>query len=664
MISRDGIKHYAEDVAILSLSADATGGGIWIGTQKGVAHLDAGGGELAWVQTPANVQLDRVIVILEDKSGTLWLADRNKGVFRRRQNGELSSLANTPELAGKAVSAMRSDSRGRVWFGFAGTGLVVYENNQFRSLGQKENLPNGSTSDIYEDKSGAIWTAGEGGVSRLENGKFVTFTAANNLPAELAYGIIEDEAGCFWIVYNSGIYQIDRHEFEMAAKAPDYKIQYRKYDSADGLRSSPVRICYPLTAKSSDGKLWFVAGEGVAGVDPQNIPLNNLPPPVLVEEVITDKGVFSPARAVNLPALTKDLRIDYAALSFTAPERVRFRYKLEGYDRDWIEAEARRQAFYTNLAPGNYRFRVLAANSDGIWNEAGATLDFTIEPSFYQTLWFQILSFLAALLLLLVVFRLVYRWRLAQATERLNAGFEERLAERTRIAQELHDTLLQGFLGVTMRLQGVSNLLPAEPGKAKENLDAVMNQVDAVVEEGRNAVRGIRSSTVMQNDLGQAFALAGEESSTNYPAAFSLTIEGEIRDLHPLVRDEIYRIGREGLTNAFRHSEARKIEAVLIYARNEFRLSIADDGIGLDESKIGGEIGGDSHFGLLGMRERADRIGGKLSVLSRAGAGTVIELAIPGRVAYRLRQQEARGKETVGKRLRNFLRASKNGGGK
>jgi signal transduction histidine kinase len=309
------------------------------------------------------------------------------------------------------------------------------------------------------------------------------------------------------------------------------------------------------------------------------------------------------------------------------PERVRFRYRLDGFDRGWSPPVTTREAVYTNLGPGSYHFRVIASNSDGLWNSAEAGLQFEIEPALWQTSWFR-----ASIVLVggLAVWTLV-RVRTHRMARQLNLRFEERLAERTRIAQELHDTLLQGFVSASMQLHVATDQLP-DDAPAKRSLGRVLTLMGQVIEEGRNAVRGLRSSADRSNNLEQAFSRIPQELGIPTSANYRVIVEGRPRPLHPVIRDEVYRIGREALVNAFRHAGAKSIEVQLEYAAQHLRMLVRDDGCGIDPLVL--RSGRDGHWGLSGMRERADRIGAPLKVWSRAAAGTEVELTVPRHIAF------------------------------
>src|SRR5713101_7623767 len=332
------------------------------------------------------------------------------------------------------------------------------------------------------------------------------------------------------------------------------------------------------------------------------------------------------------------LEIDYTALSFVAPEKIRFRVKLEGRDPDWKDVGNERKAFYSDLPPRNYRFRVEACNNSGVWNEAGASFDFSIDPAYYQTAWFRA-SCLAALLGLLWA---LYRYRLHQIARQFNARLDERVNERTRIARELHDTLLQSFHGLLFRFQAVDNLLPARPGEAKQTLESALDDAAQAITEARDAVYELRSSAGVTTDLAVAVTALGEELAAHHATAaesqdsatFLVEVEGTPQDLHPILRDEIYRIAEEALRNAFHHARARRIEVEIRYDDRELRVRVRDDGSGIDPSILSHEERA-GHWGLTGMRERAKRIGGQMELWSGLGDGTEVELRFPASIAYK-----------------------------
>jgi signal transduction histidine kinase len=423
-----------------------------------------------------------------------------------------------------------------------------------------------------------------------------------------------------------GLVRIERSDVQRWWADPNVKLQPRVFDVFDGLRAGLATPFERGAVRDRDGRLWFANGSVVQMVDPAHVVRNFTPPPVHLEQIIADHKLYLPGGGVRLPARTRDVEIDYTALSFTVPQKVGFRYRLEGRDPDWQDAGTRRQAFYTNLSPGQYRFRVIARNNDGVWNETGASWAFSIAPTFYETLWFKTLMAVAGIGLIW----LVYRIRLQQITARTDLRHTERLEERTRIARDLHDTLLQSFHGLMLRLHVVNKLLPE--GKAKEQLEKTLERADQAIAEGIRVVYDLRSSATATNELSEAVNAVGNELSTDNDAAFDLVVEGPPRDLRPIIRDELYRISREALGNAFRHARAHRIEAEISYGERVFRLRIRDDGEGIPAEIL--EQGRPGHYGLAGIRERARKVGADLAIWSRAGTGTEIELNLAGSIAY------------------------------
>jgi signal transduction histidine kinase len=491
------------------------------------------------------------------------------------------------------------------------------------------------------DSGGRLWAATDGGLTRISKGRAITLTSNNGLPCDIAQDVLEDDTHALWVHMACGLVRIAKGELDAWAANPGRRIQNTVYDASDGVIShAGVYNFGPRAAKTADGKLWFPPVEGVMVVDPHHLPSNTVPAPVHIEEVKgDDKTVWqnltrAEASNLRLPARTRSLEIGYTGLSFVAPEKVRFKYKLDGYDREWQDAGNRRQAFFTNLPPRNYRFRVIASNNSGVWNETGAMLEFSIAPAYYQTSWFRA----SVVIALLLAFWGLYRSRLHQIGREFNANLEGRVDERLRVARDLHDTLLQSFQGLMPVFQTARNLLPGQSDRAAEVLDEGLHDAADAIVEGRNAIQNLRAKPSLDPDLGSLLDAAGQELAQSPEAegsapAFRVVVEGPRQPLAPLLQDEIYRIGREMLRNAFRHAHAARIEAEIRYDSGMFRLRIRDDGKGIDSSvlKEGARTG---HWGLPGMHERAKRMGGRLKIWSEPGAGTEAELTVPARIAY------------------------------
>jgi signal transduction histidine kinase len=376
-----------------------------------------------------------------------------------------------------------------------------------------------------------------------------------------------------------------------------------------------------------DGRLWVATLQGLAMIDLPRLPRDANKPAVYLRDVVVGRKSQPPGGRLVLMPGTSHLELAFEPVELSAPHRIRLQYKLDGVDEEWLDAPPSHVATYSGLPPGGHTFHVRATNRDGVWDLAGMTYQVTQQPFVYQTVWFRAL---AATALIGMLCGLYWR-RMRQVAHEFNVRLEERVTERTRIARELHDTLLQSFQGLMLRLQVVDDLLPE--GKAKTQLEQTLQRADQAIAEGRTAVYDLRSSTTTTNDLAEAMKALGEELSAPDSAAFRLEVDGAHRDLHPIVRDEIYRIVREALRNAFGHAEARQIEAELTYGERAIQVRIRDDGKGIPHEVL--QEGRRGHYGLCGMRERASQVGGKLDIWSRPGAGTEIDLSIAGSIAYR-----------------------------
>jgi ligand-binding sensor domain-containing protein/signal transduction histidine kinase len=610
-------------------------GRIWVSTHRGVAYLENG----RFVPVGA-VPGGIVHSFAGDSGGNLWIGDQNQGLFHLI-GGNVVDRIPWAKMGRKdfASSLLADPLQGGLWIGFYRGGVAYFKDGQVRAFyGSADGLGEGRVTGLELDRDGTLWAATAGGLSRVKNGRVATLTSKNGLPCDRVHWVAEDDAHSFWLYTACGLVRIARSELEAWAADPNGMVKRTTFDISDGVRLRAIAVSEytPRVAKASDGRLWFLPFDGVNVIDPRHLPVNKRPPPVHIEQITADRKTYETSSNLRLPPLIRDLEIGYTALSLVAPEKIRFRVMLEGYDHDWKDAGNERKAFYTNLPPRNYRFRVMASNNSGVWNEAGDSFDFSIRPAYYQTTWFQA-SCAAVFWGLLWA---LYRYRLHQIGQEFNARLEERINERSRIGRELHDTLLQSFQGVVFRFQAVRNMLPRRPDEAIQALESALDRTDQAIAEGRDAIQGLRSSTMTTNELEQAVKVLGNEisresssqNSAHGSARYHVVVEGPPRNLQPILRDEVYAIAREALRNAFRHAQARNIEADITYNGSVFRLRIRDDGRGIDPEVVAeGRLG---HYGVPGMRERARRIGGNLDVWTGTGAGTEIELSIPGSIAY------------------------------
>jgi signal transduction histidine kinase/ligand-binding sensor domain-containing protein len=619
------------DNNISSLYQEADGR-LWVSTGRGPAYFEGSRFVLLSREQLPDWWSDPVA---RDNAGNLWMST-DHGLYRL-SGGRVAEHFPSSKLglSGSISTLLAVDPLdGGLWVGSWEGGVVYFKDGQVRaSYRPADGLGEGRVNALELDSENTLWAPTDSGLSRIKNDRVATLTSKNGLPCDAAHGVVEDDAHSLWTYMACGLVRISRPELDAWAADPKRQIQVTAFDISDGVKSHSGALQYaPRMTRSADGRVWFAPLDGVSFVDPRHLPINKLPPPVHIEQITADHKLrwqnWSGGAASNLhlPALSRDLEIDYTALSLTVPEKVRFKYKLEGYDSDWQDAGDRRQAFYTNLSPKSYRFRVMACNNSGVWNETGDTLDFTIERAYYQSHWFHAGVATCCYALLFVL----YRRRLRRLAHEYNLRAEERVEERTRIARDLHDTLLQTFHGLMLRLQVVDELLP--PGRAKSELEETLEFGDQAVVEARNAVHDLRSSATTSNDLAQALRTMGTELARETTARFRLVAEGRARDLNPIVRDEIYRIAREALRNAVAHGAANHIEAEIIYDEQLIRLRVRDDGKGIPSEVL--ERGRAGHYGLAGMRERARSIGAKLKIGSGQGIGTEIEVTVPGPIAY------------------------------
>ena len=605
-------------------------GRIWFGTRRAVGYLE----DNRFVASAPGGVVD---AFAEDTAGNIWLDSLESGLIKITPQNEITKTS-WAALGHRYPSGpmVPDPAGGGLWLGFDEGGIGWFRDGGVRkTYTAADGLASGRVTDLRSDGEGALWVGAQGGASRVRNGRITSLSGRNGLPCDTVFWTAEDDERSLWLYMPCGLVRIARPELDVWLAAPDNvdrTLRSVVFDNSGGAGSPGTVGGYtPRVARSGDGKLWFMSTEGLSFVDPHNLPFNNLPPPVHVEQITADRKIYDSTLVRHLPPLIRDLEIDHTTLSLAAPEKNRFKYKLEGYDTDWQYAGTRRQAFYTNLSPSHYRFRVTAANNSGVWNEAGASLDFSIDPAWYQTRLFQA-AWVAAFLLLLAG---LYRLRLRQVTRKFDLRMEERVGERTRIARDLHDTLLQSFQGVLLKFSALSYKLP-ENSEALADLEDAIDRARDAITEGRDAVQGLRQSTLIPNDLACSIGAIGEELADEQTetSGFRIHVEGASRDLPPLVRDEVYRIAIEALRNAFRHSEATEIEVEIRYDLRRFTMRVRDNGKGIDPQVIesGGRAG---HHGLPGMHERARLAGGALAVWSRPGAGTEIELTISAAIAYR-----------------------------
>jgi len=596
----------------------------WVGRQRGgLTHLRSTGNSFTvktYTQADGLAQ-NSVYAVYESRDGTIWSGTLQRGLSQF-QNGHFKNYTIANGLASNTVSAIAEGAEGTMWFGTP-EGLSVLSKNGWRTFTVRDGLVSSDVNCLLMDSTGVLWVGTANGLAFLSASHVQVPRKVPDSLHEQIFGIAEDRDGWLWVATANHVLQVKRSSL-LGDVLSDTDV--REYGIADGLRGTEGVKRHRSVVADSQGRVWFSTNRGLSVVNPARATVISAPALVHIEAVLADGSPLDLRGPIRVPAAKQRTTFRYVGLSLGNTERVRYRYKLDSFDRSWSEAVKEQEATYANLGAGSYRFHVMASNSDGLWNGSEAAIGFEVEPAVWQTWWFRLACVLCAGLITL----LVYRVRMHQLTRLLNVRYEERLAERTRIAQDLHDTFLQGVLSVSMQLHVAADELP-EGSPARTTMNRILQMMGPVIEEGRNTLRGLRPSIDSAEDLKNSFSRIHQELGK--PGVdFRVIVEGASLPLRPGIRDEVYRIGREALVNAFRHSGAGTIDLHLEYAPNQLRILVLDDGCGIDPKVL--QTGRDGHWGLSGMRERAERIGGKFRVLSRAGGGTEVELRLPSDVAW------------------------------
>jgi signal transduction histidine kinase len=615
------------------------GGGdeVWVGRQRGgltriQTHAE---GFIAQRFTHADgLAQDNVYAVHRARDGAVWAGTLSAGVSRFK-NGRFTNYDTADGLGSNTVAAVMEGTDGTMWFATP-NGISTFSRGGWRRYSTSDGLASNDVNVLLEDSAGIVWAGTADGLAMFEEGRAKGPRNAPTVLRRSVLGLAEDRHGWLWISAADRVFRVNR---DGLARGLLGATDIREYGVADGLLALEGVKRHRSVAADSRGRIWFSMATGLSMADPARVDRPASAPLAHVETLAADGQSVDLLGGGKIPAGRQRITLAYAGLSLSLPERVLFRYRLDGFDREWSAPVSERQAVYTNLGPGTYRFRVKASSGDGLWESAEASLPFEVEPTLWQTTWFQVLALLACAL---GAFAL-YRIRVMRVASRLNLRFEERLAERTRIAQELHDTLLQGFISASLQLHVAAERVP-DNSPAKAPLSHVANLMRQVIDEGRNAVRGLRASAT-SDDLEQAFSRIPDELGSTERVSFRVIVEGQPRPLNPIIRDEVYRIGREALVNAFRHSGGASIEVALEYSARRMRLVVRDNGRGIDPDVV--KDGRDGHWGLSGMRERADRIGAGFTVWSRPATGTEVELVIPDHVAFHTPRRPARNSKST-----------------
>ena len=660
------IEGLGKDAAIGVLaSRDGT---IWVANDGSLDHIEKNG-TISSIRTGKGLPGHQVTSLLEDHAGNMWVGvDDGLFLFKDRRFRRLPEPNHKPlglvvgitedidgniwaECSGNPRKIIRirdfqvreeflpsqipegrplaPDPQGGIWIGTLKGDLALFRHGALKmfSLQPKGNL---LSRRIMANADGSVLAASEDGWVGLQHGQVQRMTTENGLPCNAVFSFIEDQEKRWWLYTGCGVIELSDSELQRWWSNPKAVIQNLVYDQLDGAQPNPPFL--NSAALSQDGRVWFANGVVVQMIDPSILSRKALRAQTYVESVYADRKEFPASDKLKLSPHPREVQFDYTSPTFTIPQKVKFRYRLDPYDRDWHEAGNRRQAFYTDLPPGKYSFRVIAANSDGVWNDSAAKLDFSVTPAYYQTNWFRAVCAAIALAMLWAAYQLRVRY----LQREFNTAIEARVSERTRIARELHDTLLQSLQALLFQYQAARNLFAGGSERAMQVLDATIDRTEQAIADSRDAIQDIRSDKIAQNDLPDLLTQAGKELAQSQTGqdvpTFGLTVEGERRMLAPVIGEEIYRIGLELLRNAFRHANAHRIEAEIRYDADMLRLRIRDDGKGMNVTILREDSSG--HWGLRGVRERAERIGAQFDLWSEPGAGTEFQLTVPAGVAY------------------------------
>ncbi|MGC1784617.1 MAG: two-component regulator propeller domain-containing protein [Acidobacteriaceae bacterium] len=603
---------------VLSLAEDEKRN-LWVGTPDGLNLMKNGR-----VVSPISADLlpDQFIrSILTDSDGSLWVGTRHG--LAHIQGGRSTIYTQAGGLANDFVGALMEGPDGSLWIGTL-HGLSHFQQGRFKNYTTKNGLSSNVITALYQDPQGNLWigTNGEGlNLLRKSNtqDEIQSFPENLGLP-DVIDGILEDDTDHLWISSNTGIFRVGSSDLIGVATGRIRTLPITSYGTADGMK---IRECsgigHPSSWKTSDGTMWFSTLKGVAWINPEKFQRNVVPPLVAIEQVSVDDENMALNGPIEISPGHSRFSFRYAGLSFVAPQKVSFKYRLLGFDHSWIDAGTRRVAYYTNISPGKFRFQVLAANNDGVWSTTPASFAFRVEPYFYQTYWFDLLC---ATLIFLIGW-LAYRWRVHQVESRFSAV----LAERTRIAREIHDTLAQGFVGISVQLEVVTQMLTTSPQSVREQLNRTRKLVGESLAEARRSIWNLRSNEAGAIDFASRFSNAIQQRTDGKLLETNIQFTGAYRPLPEEIESELLKIALEAVANVLQHAKATRIEIHLQYETARLHMRITDDGTGFVEDMAASRQEG--HFGLIGMRERATAIGGTFRVDSSPGTGSRISVELP-----------------------------------
>lgn len=603
---------------------EAPDGAIWIGFGPRIV-VWANGAIRQTIERPDKGSGHIIYDCAFDAAGDFWISAAASGVRRYRDGRWETILAPGDRSDFYPTTMIRTPSGGVVVQ--TGDKLVWIDSSGRRSSTRMDF--DGSELQVLTlyATGGDVYAAGAFGLSRIRGPNIETVRADPVSPASRISGMVQMPDGDIWLTYPTSLVRLQSRDLERAFRDRVFPAPTTSLGFGDGLESRPHSHSQRSIVRGGDGRLWIATEAGTLWMDPAHIVRDTLPPGIAITSITADRRAYRDPETLELMADTANIEIDFSVLSFADPTRTRAKYMLEGFDRDWVDPGARRQAFYTNLSPGKYRFRVIGANNDGVWNRSGATLDFEIPPTFFQSVWFPLVSSALVLILLWAIYRL----RVTQIARSIHGRLDERAKERERIARELHDTLLQGIQGLMLRFQATADRMTHDE-KIHEQLEAALVAAEDVVIDARNRVRDLRGAEGT-NDLCVIVEQLVTDTPFDPPIPVRIVVEGRPRLLHPFVAEEIKRIVREALFNIAYHAQASSAEVAIGFEPRHLAIRVRDDGIGIPQDVL---VSGhkDGHFGMLGMRERAEKIGGDIMIVSSPDAGSEITLTMPAKLAF------------------------------
>ena len=617
---------------------------------------------------------DTVYSIAQGEGDDVWVGRKYGGVthFSSQESvSKTTTYTHRDGLAGDSVYSIYRGADGAMWFGTLNAGVSRFQGGKWRTFNTQDGLPSNTILAITGNLDGDVFVGTRNGLAEFKSGSWKTFRAQDGLPPGPVTSLFVDSASTLWIGTSKGIAFLQSGSLHVPLGAPnalygailgiaesgewlwittnDHVLRvkrtallnqsfgegdYREFGPSEGLPSTEGVMGSQAVMVDSHGRTWFSLNKGIAVLEPAAFSTPSFPVLVRPDGLFVDGKALPADGPAKIPAGRHRITFRYAGVGATNPDNVRYKYRLDSVDTGWSEPTALREIDYTDVPPGRFQFHVIAQNPDGIWSGQETAMAFEVESAYWQTPWFRV----GAVLALLAIVLALYQLRVRELNRQFEVALDARVNERTRIARELHDTLLQSLHGLLFQFQAARNMLPRRVDEAIQTLDGAIGATEGAIAEGRGAIHDLRLDSARNRDLAESLKAAAEELEAapqpdSQKPEFEMILEGERKTLQPALQDEVYRIAREIMRNAFQHANASRIEVEIRYDERALRLRIRDNGRGIDP-KILREGGSSGHWGLRGVRERAEQVGAKLDLWSEAGAGTEVQLNVPAALAY------------------------------